>query len=410
MEIYAYGNVEAIIGVLHYLVMIFGSSDYLDIIRTVLVIGFIVAACASVLQMTHRGWTWLLTVIVVYAICFIPKASVLVTDKLAIEPPAAVANVPWLAAVMFSVKSQIGHTLVQLTETALQTVPDPRFKLPAELSYERHGLMFGNRLIHESRNASIPDTPLRADIIAYVRNCVYPEVGKSLDANTIARSTNLWNSIAVANPALVTTYSPLAGVVQVSPCPDVYGLISARLPVQGTDMLRTFAANLAPGVPIAAAVANVGPALEAAYVKASLSTAATTASEHLLHNAMINHFTETGQVMASASSDPAAVLMSLAKSQATAQTNASYMLQARLGEQASPIVRNIIEIILLGFFPIVCLMLLVTEGRRTTMFIVGYLYALIWIELWPFTYAILNYVQNHVCREGDCGCRFRRPR
>lgn len=394
MEIYTYGNTEAVIGVLHYLVMLFGTSDFMDIVRTAIIIGFIVAACASVMQMTHRGWTWLLTVMLVYAICFIPKTSVMVTDKLAIEPPAAVANVPWLAGFLFSIKSQIGHTLVQLTETALQTIPNPKYALPAELSYEQHGIAFGNRLIRESRAVSLPDSQLRADVIAYIRNCVYPEVGKSLDAATLSKAIPLWPALLVTNPALVTTYTPIAGILNVAPCPDVYNLITARLPSQATSMLETVAANVSPGVALASAVAAVGPAIEAAYVKTQLADAALTVGDLLLHNAMINHFAETGQVIATSASDPAAVLMSMAKSQASAQANASYMLQARMADEASPVIRNVIEILLLGFFPIVCVMLLVTEGRRTLMFTVGYLYALVWVELWPFTYAILNYVHT----------------
>jgi conjugal transfer mating pair stabilization protein TraG len=225
MEIYTYGNTEAVIGVLHYLVMLFGTDDFMDIVKTCIVIGFIVAACASVMQDDHRGWTWLLSVMLVYAVCFIPKTSVLVTDKLGVEPPAAVASVPWLAGFLFSVKSQIGHTLVQLTETALQTIPNPKYSLPAELSYERHGVAFGNRLIRETRSASLPDTQLRADVIAYIRNCVYPEVGKSLDATAVSKAIPLWPALQVTNPALVTTYTPLAGILAVHPCPDVFSLI-----------------------------------------------------------------------------------------------------------------------------------------------------------------------------------------
>lgn len=394
MEVYTYGNTEAVIGVLHYLVMLFGTDDFMDIVRTCIVIGFVVAGCASVMQTSHRGWTWLMSVMVVYAMCFIPKTSVLVTDKLNIEPPAAVANVPWLAGFLFSIKSQIGHTLVQLTETALQTIPNPKYSLPSELAYERHGVAFGNRLIRETRASSLPDTQLRADVIGYIRNCVYPEVGKSLDPTAISKAIPLWPALQVTNPALVTTYTPPASVLTVSPCPDVFNLISARLPAQATAMLETLAANVSPGVALAAAVADVGPAVEAAYVKSVLADASMSAGDILLHNAMINHFAETGQVMSLAASDPAAVLLSMAKSQASAQANASYMLQARMADEASPVVRNVIEILLLGAFPIVCVMLLVTEGRRTLAFIVGYLYALLWVELWPFTYAILNYVHT----------------
>lgn len=394
MEIYAYGNVEGIVGAMHFLVMLFGADDFKDIVRTVIVIGFVVAACASVLQSTHRGWTWLLTVLVMYSILFVPKTSVLVTDKLGIEPPAAVANVPWFAGFVFSVKSQIGHTLVQLTETALQTIPNPKYALPAELSYEQHGLAFGNRLIHASRSASLPDTQLRADLIGYFRNCVYPEIAKSLDPDVIGKSTEVWKDVMVGNWALVTPYTPPLGTVEIKPCPEVYGLIDARLPAQQTAMLSSFAMNMVPGVPVAAAVAKADPALFAAYTKSAIAGASTSANEILLNNAMLNHFGETGQILSASSADPASVLMSVAKSQAVAQTNATNAVQAQMAELASPIVRNVLELVLLMAFPVVCLMVLVSEGRRTLMVFIGYLYALVWIELWPFTFSILNFVHT----------------
>ncbi|HQR19523.1 MAG TPA: conjugal transfer protein TraG N-terminal domain-containing protein [Burkholderiaceae bacterium] len=394
MEIYAYGNVQAVIGALHFLVMLFGSGDFMDIVRTVIVIGFVVAACASVLQMTHRGWTWLLTVLVMYSILFIPKTSVLVTDKLGIEPPAAVANVPWFAGFVFSIKSQIGHTLVELTETALQTIPNPKYALPSELSYEQHGLAFGNRLIQASRAASLPDTQLRADLIGYFRNCVYPEIGKSLDPDIISKSTELWKDVQVNNRGLVTPYTPPLGTVGIEPCPDVYSKIDARLPGQLSAMMASFAMNMVPGLTVAAAVAQTDPAVLAAYTASSISGASTSASEILLNNAMLNHFGETGQIMTASTADPASVLMSVAKANATAQTNASNAVQAQMAELASPIVRNVLEIVLLGAFPVVCLMVLVSEGRKTLMVLIGYLYALVWIELWPFTFALLNYVHT----------------
>ena len=109
---------------------------------------------------------------------------------------------------------------------------------------------------------------------------------------------------------------------------------------------------------------------------------------------MLNHFGETGQIMSASSADPASVLMSIAKQQAVTQTNASNAVQAQMAELASPIVRNVLEIVLLCTFPVVCLMILVSEGRRTLIVLIGYIYALVWIELWPFTFAILNYVHT----------------
>jgi conjugal transfer mating pair stabilization protein TraG len=64
------------------------------------------------------------------------------------------------------------------------------------------------------------------------------------------------------------------------------------------------------------------------------------------------------------------------------------------------VIRNTIEAIVYAIFPIVVLLLLMTGGRETMMGLKNYLSVLIWIQLWPPLYAILNYMAMvHAARQ-----------
>jgi conjugal transfer mating pair stabilization protein TraG len=64
----------------------------------------------------------------------------------------------------------------------------------------------------------------------------------------------------------------------------------------------------------------------------------------------------------------------------------------RVAEQALPMVRNVIEAVIYAVFPFVFLLFLLAQGRGLAMAIKSFVMSLVWIQLWPPLYAILNYV------------------
>jgi conjugal transfer mating pair stabilization protein TraG len=55
-------------------------------------------------------------------------------------------------------------------------------------------------------------------------------------------------------------------------------------------------------------------------------------------------------------------------------------------------VRNVIEAIIYAVFPFVFLLFLLAQGRGLGLAIKSFVLSLVWIQLWPPLYAILNYV------------------
>lgn len=391
-EIYSYGNVDALHGIFNAVTMIFGSGDYLDIVHTGMVVGVLaVGIMAALPGQSWRGWSWLISTILVFSTLFVPRVDVLITDKLGVQAPVAVANVPWALGLFASVKSSIGHTLTNLFEAGFQAIPNANRALPAELSYQDHGLMFGSRLIKASRSANIIDPQLRADIINYNRNCVVPEFGHSIDPKTFQQSGNLWGSAATTNKALFTNYM-LNGAYLVRACDQAYLDLSGMLPAGVAEVRAQIAASLFPELAPAAAAANINASLEAAYLKSALAAAGAAASDILLQNMMINAFADTQQVISVATADPASVMLAATRANATAQMNMSYTTQGRIAEEALPIVRNVTEGILFAVFPVVVLLLVAAEGQALGRILKSYLYALLWVELWPVMFAVLNFI------------------
>src|SRR5207244_3383539 len=127
--------------------------------------GFVTAALAYAF-MPHKliGWQWLASVLLVYSILFVPKVTVGIVDKLGTQPVQVVSNVPFGVAFFGNLTSTIGNTLTEVFETAFQTLPGPA-QQSADLTYQRHSVMFGNTLIKRTRQIVFDDPNFRTDLV-----------------------------------------------------------------------------------------------------------------------------------------------------------------------------------------------------------------------------------------------------
>ena len=109
---------------------------------------------------------------------------------------------------------------------------------------------------------------------------------------------------------------------------------------------------------------------------------------------MLNAIEDTSKIVGQKVNDPAAMVLAVGRAQAVAQQNASWLNYGKVAEQALPVFRNVIEAVTYAMFPLMVLLLLLTSGRETMLAFKGYAAVLIWIQLWPPLYAILNYMAS----------------
>jgi conjugal transfer mating pair stabilization protein TraG len=390
-EIYAYGNVDSLTGVFNAIAAIMGGEDYFGLIKTVAVTGVLVAAFAGLFTPgKFHGWSWLMGFLLVYYALFLPKSTVVIVDKLGSQPPVAVGNVPIGVAFFGHATSKIGDVMTRFFETAFQVIPAPSAQLPQELAYQRNGVMFGNRLIRASRAATIADPQLRTDLIAFVHNCTaYDLQDGTIDPAAFARSTDIWSLMGTPNPARFTTYG---NPVQVDTCPNAYTYLAARLPAEVAHARSILAFQMNPTLAPAGALTVIDAQLEQAYYKTRIAAAAQGAADLLRQNIMINLVQDARSLAGQKLNDPAALMIATARANATAALNASFLTMGKIAEQALPLVRNVIEAVIYAVFPFVFLLFLLAQGRGLALAIRSFAMSLIWIQLWPPLYAILNYV------------------
>ncbi|HCY63202.1 MAG TPA: conjugal transfer protein TraG [Oxalobacteraceae bacterium] len=394
-EIYAYQNSDSLFGIFNAIAAIRGSNTYLSAIAAVTFCGFIAALLAYAFA-PHKlqGWQWLASVVLVYAILFVPRVTVGIVDKTGGAPVKVVDNVPFGVALFGSLTSTIGNTLTELFETAFQVIPgNPN--LPSELTYQKNGLMFGNRLIRETGKVVFQDPNFRTDLVNFIHNCtMYDLVDGTLDPTVFARADDVWGLMATPNPARFTTLTSSGGGVSTDTCPNVYNDLNLRIPAQISFIQGKLATQMNPTLPGAAAAGVIAAQIHQAYLKNNIANAAATAADIIRQNAVINAVNDTSQLIGQKTNDPASMVLAVGRAQAIAQTNAAWINSGKIAEQALPVVRNVVEALAYAIFPIMVLLLFLTGGRETMLALKNYIAVLIWIQLWPPLYAILNYMAS----------------
>ncbi len=394
-EIYAYQNADSLFGVFNAAAAIHASGDYAAALAAVAFCGFVAALVAYAFAPEKlQGWKWLGTVVLVFSVLIVPKVTVGVVDKTGGSAVKIVGNVPFGVAALGSITSTIGNTLTSLFETAFQVIPGVG-ALPVELSYQQNGLMFGNRLIRETGNVVFQDPAFRTDLINFIHNCTtYDLIDGTLDPAVFSASDDVWPLMASPNPARFSTLTGAGGSVGVDTCPNVYLSLNGRLPAQITRIQGRLAFQLNPTLPGAAAAAAIAGQIQQSYLKNSIATAAATSADLIRQNAMLNALEDTSKIVGQKVNDPAAMVLAVGRAQAVAQQNASWLNYGKVAEQALPVFRNVVEAVTYAMFPLFVMLLLLTSGRETMLAFKGYAAVLIWIQLWPPLYAILNYMAS----------------
>lgn len=394
-EIFAYQNSDSLFGIFNAIAAIRGSDTYLSAIAGVAFCGFVAALLAyAFAPQKLQGWQWLASVVLVYAILFVPRVQIGIVDKTGGAPVKIVDNVPFGVALFGGLTSTIGNALTELFETAFQAIPG-NANLPNELTYQKNGLMFGNRLIRESGNVVFQDPNFRTDLINFIHNCtMYDLIDGTIDPTAFSRSDDVWSMMATPNPARFTTLTGGGGAVNTDTCPNAYNDLNGRIPAQINSIQDKLAGQLNPTLPGAMAAGVIAGQIQQAYLKNSIANAAATAADIIRQNAVINAINDTSQIIGQKINDPASMVLAVGRAQAIAQTNAAWINNGKIAEQALPVVRNVVEALAYAIFPIVVLLLFLTSGRETMMAIKSYIAVLIWIQLWPPLYAILNYMAS----------------
>lgn len=391
-EIFAYQNSDSLYGLMNAVAAMVGANTYRNALGMVLVCGFFVSALAYTFAPEKLiGWKWLASVMLVMSVLLVPKVTVGIVDKTGGSAEVFVDNVPFGLAVLASLTSTIGNSLTELEETAMQVIPGPA-GMPDKLTYQQNGLMFGSRLVREISRVVFQSPYFRTDLINFLHNCtMYDLASGHLPPDAFATSGDVWSLMGDPNPARFTNITDAGGVAEVMTCPQAYIRLSAKMPMEIARVQGTLALRMNPTLPGPVAASLIADQVQQAYIKARIADASSTAANIIRQNALINAIGDTSLMTGQKINDPATMLLAVGRAQAVAQTNAGWINNGKVAEQALPVIRNVVEAVVYAVFPLMILLLLLANGKETVAGIKNYAMILIWIQLWPPLYAILNY-------------------
>lgn len=387
-EVFAYWNGQELRAALDAVAAIMGGGDFLGLMRAVVLVGLLSAVTYALLsQRGAAAGSFLAGVVFAYAALFVPKVTVTVIDVRA-ATSYAVANVPIGLAVTYSSVSHIGHWLTQQYESRFTTLDDERFS--------KTGMVFGARVLETMALQGFPDPGLKADVATFYKDCVVPEVIDTPSLSKTIRETKDLTTVltGIVNPGRGTSLGVVtdAGSTAMA-CNRVMPAIASYMAANSTSnaamgkMGRVVRANEGLSQTNALLIATTDNDINS--MLGNLLSISDTAQQALAQSMWINGIHDADMALRNGYGNAATTSYTTAVAeQASRQSAYAGKLWA---EKALPMIRNIVEFIMIAAFPLVFIIMLVA-GEKALMVLKYYVQVLASLALWaPFT-AIINYL------------------
>lgn len=383
MEFFAYWNGSQIRDLFEAVVAITGSSDYLGLLQTLILFGFlcVITVCALRYRGLDAG-SFIFAVALFYGVTLVPKTDLAINDERS-GSVYVVSNVPLGLAFMASTTSHVGHWLTEIFEDTFAGVEAERFS--------RFGMVFPERAVNAILAAGPVTAQGRMLISDFNRNCVMPElIDYPQKVEALSTSGNLWQTIAQTgwvNPARKTqdTASNWLG------CDEAIAFIDNHMATKELPAIQKhLAMKLLPDqLDASTLILRVLPQAESLLLGVSQSLASS-----IKHSVFMNTLQSDIDNVAALAGHPLATATALAKAQGNLSSEINYRTMAEIAKDALPKVRNSLEFIILASFPLIFIMVL-AAGHMAGTILRSYLTLLVWIQLWAPISAVMNYLIIH---------------
>ncbi|MDF0607040.1 conjugal transfer protein TraG N-terminal domain-containing protein [Neisseriaceae bacterium TC5R-5] len=403
-EYYAYGNSGFLFQVFNAIASLMGSDGYGGLMTTTALLAFIITLGITAFKLDFSVLSsWFIGLVVVWYGFMLPKTHVIIMDREGVQAPLVVANVPLGIAVPAHYASSVGDWLTRSSEAV--------FSLPDDLQYSRNGLLFGSRLYQALRSTSLDDSVLQTDWSSFMYNCAFYDMAlyHFYSVRDLARSQDLLTTLGQTNQALFVAihrgnrvagnwgpfsynyYQYTSGSTSMS-CDEAYTNLKQRTLDEAGYLQLKLANNSYPllggTAGAATAVSKLTSGLEATY-RTFFKATSSNALQAITQEAMINVVRSAEIQNARTSRDSEKLAIALAVAQAERQTLMAMKTSGSVAADYLPLLRNTLEGLLIALFPIIVVIsVLALHAMWGTL--LYYFMALIWIQLWPMLYAILN--------------------
>lgn len=387
MEIQTYWNVETLYYVLNAIASVMTSGGWSGLIKFVFIIALLIAMFAY--MGCHGDMAmWFIQAFAFVTILNMPIARVMLSDRTDLQPPRQVDHVPVALAAIAQASTLSFGFLTRAYETA--------FNVPDDLGLAKGDVGFGHRILRQVNSAVVRDPALRADLMQFFKECTkYDILDGAIAPNQIVGATDTWNTIfSNTSPARFVTYNVMTSQPVTDTCQNVALILKPRVEAAVADAQAFYGRKAFPQ----ASSDSIAQQMFMSTVATSYSWLldASQSSSDAMKQAMFNNiWRDAGPGIARAHDDPAAIADTnalIAEAEAARQANGSNSALSLLGQETIPHMRNWIEAITYGLFPLMVLLVILVPQEKAKFVLGGYFMILLWIGLWPLLFAIINHL------------------
>ena len=377
LEIYTTGGGEYLTTTLNAVAAFFNTANAAALVHIALLAGLIVLVFQVLLGGDLKQAVKAYVVIgLIGGLSVADKSDVIIFDKT--KGPlwsSTVSNVPTSVAYVGSFTSRFSNVLTTQFEAL--------FSPPTNLSYQRHGMLFGATLMTKSARWRAVTSTVHENLTNFFDQCVIDAVDlRYISPDLVTRSGNLEDMITASMPQSLAYYDIVTRTTRTCAdgWPDIVSQINGEV-------------NVVLGAQAASTFQGSDPTLAINDLRATISDfaafagyAATSAEEHVKQSMLIAAFDDAAHRGISATGN-AAALQHLQSARAELQTRSSYQAVGANALNWVPYLKIVFENLYYGAFPI-ALALMMTPFAMTVAR--AYFGGFVWLASWEPLSAILH--------------------
>ena len=298
--------------------------------------------------------------IVITSLLMLPKSTVHIEDAYT-NAPHKVDHVPWLIAKPVELISTLGYKITDAIENIMH--------VPNDLKYNKTGMVFGSETALDMRKYQISDAVLEQNLKKFSQQCVFYDLAlNKYSLNQLKKTTDLWKFLeSNTSKVRMIPYSDPNNQKE-----NVYlscqNAVKAMRPIFEKEKQYHASQDL---------VKHLGLTFQA------LSGIQKEKSELISQQLMMQLL--DGELGSN----------SFAKSRTYMQQKSTYHILGSLASNSLITIRAIMEALLYASVIVIIPMSVLPGGFS---FIANWAWMLVWIQLWPPFYAIVNYIMQVIAQ------------
>lgn len=387
IQIQTYWNVETLYFVFNAVAAMMTGASFSGLLKLVFLFAIGIGMFGYMNKQLEMA-KWFIHALAFVTLLNLPIAKVILFDKTGFESPRTVDHVPFALAVVAQTTNLVFGALTHTYETV--------FGVPEDLGLQQGDVGFGHRILKQVNHATIRDPSLRADLMQFIKECtLYDVKDGQITPQQVVGGTDTWHTIFNnTNPARFVTYDTLSNTLKTDTCTNVAKILQDRVNqavVAGQVFYgkQVFTRATSDGLAASLFISTVGTSYDWILNNASHASDA-------MKQAMFNNiWKEAASELPALLNDPARVSevnVLAGAAHAARQADGSNSTLSLLAQETLPHVRNWIEAMLYGLFPVVVVFMVISSTEGAKRIISGYLMSLAWIGLWPILFAIINHL------------------